>query len=35
MIKIEIKYVEGMIIKKEFEKVEDAVEWLKANTKEG
>lgn len=33
MIKIEIKYKEGIIIKKEFYDVEEAIEWLKENTK--
>jgi hypothetical protein len=34
MIKIEIKYTDGVIIKREFEEVEKAVEWLKNNTNE-
>ena len=33
MIKIEIKYKNGVILKREFENVEEAIIWLKKNTK--
>ena len=34
MIKIEITY-EGVTFKKEFDDVDDAIEWLKENTEKG
>ena len=32
MITIEIKYGNGVIIKRKFEDVDEAIEWLKDNT---